>query len=82
MPTRSSRNTFASSISALPPEDVLAVLRAARAGATATNFGPYDDEEARRLSRGQRTLRGVLKAALLIAAVVLAGLYVFPIHTS
>lgn len=81
MPNHFGMNSRPSSLSALPPEDVLSALRAARAGGAATNFGPYDQEEAQQLTRGQRTLRGVAKTALVVAAVVLAGLYVFPIHT-
>lgn len=72
-------NTRPSSLSALPPEDVLAALRAARAASVPTNFGAYDDEEALRLPRWQRAFRGLAQTALMVAAVVLAGLFLFPI---
>ena len=66
--------------SALPPEDVLAALRAARAAAVSTNFGSYDVEEALRMPRWKRAFREVAKIALVATAVVLAGLFLFPIQ--
>jgi isoquinoline 1-oxidoreductase beta subunit len=52
-------NTRPSVLSALPPEDVLAALRAARAAAVTTNFGSYDAEEALRTPRWKRAFRGL-----------------------
>jgi len=68
-----------SSLSSLPPEEVLNALRAARADAAATNFGPYDKEDALQLPLWQRVFRAVARAALVVAAVVLAGVFLFPI---
>ncbi len=69
-----------SSLSDLPPEDVLTALRAARADGISTNFGPYDAEEASRLPRWKRFVRRVGQVVLMVLAVILAGLFLFPMH--
>ncbi|MET0542864.1 MAG: hypothetical protein ABWZ88_14045 [Variovorax sp.] len=63
----------------MPPEDVLAALRAARADAVSTtNFGPYDELQAQGLSASQWFVRMLAQVALMIAATLLAGMFLFP----
>lgn len=45
-----------------------------------TNFGPYDEEAQASEPRLQRFVRGLLQAAVLVVLVVLAGLFLFPVH--
>ncbi len=73
-------NTRPSVLSALPPEDVLAALRAARAAAVSTHFGSCDEEDALRMPRWKRALRELAQIALVATAVVLAGVFLFPIQ--
>ena len=72
-------NTRPSVLSALPPEDVLTALRAARAAGESTRFGPAFPEADGRLPRWQHLLRGMARTAAMVAVVVLAGLFLFPI---
>lgn len=45
-----------------------------------TNFGPYDDEAQAGEPRLRRWARGLLQAVVLVVLVVLAGLFLFPVH--
>lgn len=45
-----------------------------------TNFGPYEREYQARVSRTRRLLKGAAQAVLAAAAVVLAGVFLFPLN--
>lgn len=45
-----------------------------------TNFGPYEREYQARVSRSRRLLKGVVQAILAAAAVILAGVFLFPLN--
>ncbi|HEY2256550.1 MAG TPA: hypothetical protein VGI11_13010 [Variovorax sp.] len=45
---------------------------------TPTNFGPYEHEYKARVSRSRRLLRIALQLALVAVAVILAGVFLFP----
>lgn len=45
-----------------------------------TNFGPYDREYQARVPRERRLLKGILQVLLMLAAVILAGLFLFPLN--
>ncbi|MBO9651406.1 MAG: DUF2145 domain-containing protein [Variovorax sp.] len=47
---------------------------------TPTNFGPYEREYQARFSRTRRLLKGAVQAILTAAAVVLAGVFLFPLN--
>ena len=47
---------------------------------TPTNFGPYEVEYKRRVSRSRRWLRAAVQVFATAAAVVLAGLFLFPLN--
>lgn len=48
---------------------------------TPTNFGLYEEEKSHG-SRSRRLLKGILQAALTVLAVVLAGLFLFPLSAA
>lgn len=47
---------------------------------TPTNFGPYEREYRSRVSRSRHLLKVAVQLILMTGAVVLAGLYLFPMH--
>ncbi|SCK34648.1 hypothetical protein VAR608DRAFT_3100 [Variovorax sp. HW608] len=45
-----------------------------------TNFGPYEREYRARVSRSRRLLRNAMQMILAAAAVILAGVFLFPLN--